>query len=80
MLSVVANRQRERIMTTRSPIPVTATHDILQRYAPPIKAGTRGEITDVGGASTVSYTVMFWPAGGGAVTLRDLGRMDLREA
>ena len=67
-------------MTTRSPIPVTATHDILQRYAPPIKAGTRGEITHIGGASTVSYTVMFWPADGGPVTLCDLCRMDLREA
>jgi hypothetical protein len=67
-------------MTTRSPIPVTATHDILQRYAPPIKAGTPGAITHVGGASTVSYTVMFWPADGGVVTLRDLCRMDLREA
>ena len=67
-------------MTTRSPIPVTATHDILQRYSPPIKAGTRGEITHIGGASTVSYTVRFWPAGGAAVTLCDLGRMDLQEA
>ena len=66
-------------MTTGSPIPVVATHDILQRYSPPIKAGTRGQITDVGGASTVSYTVMFWPSGGAAVTLHNLGRMDLRE-
>jgi len=67
-------------VSTRSPIPVTATHDILQRYSPLIKAGTRGEITYVGGASTVSYTVMFWPSDGGAVTLHNLGRMDLREA
>jgi hypothetical protein len=67
-------------MTTLPPIPVTATHDIVQRYAPPIKAGTRGEITHVGGASAASYTVTFWPAGSGAVTLHDLGRMDLREA
>ena len=67
-------------MTATMPIPVTATHDIQQRSSPPIKAGTPGEITDVGGASTVSYTVMFRPPEGDTVTLRDLGRMDLREA
>jgi len=69
-------------MTLRTPIPVTATHDIRQRFAPPIKAGTPGEITDVGGASTVSYTVTFWPSDlvGGPITLRDLSRTDLREA
>ena len=67
-------------MTPRSSIPVIATHDILQRYSPPIKAGTRGEITSVGGASTVSYTVVFWPSDGAVVTLRDLSRMDLQEA
>jgi len=66
-------------VTLPAPIPVKATHDILQRFAPPIKAGTRGEITDVGGASTVAYTVMFWPAGGKPVTLRGLCRIDLRE-
>ena len=67
-------------MTATAPIRVTATHDIQQRSSPPIKAGTPGAITDVGGASTVSYTVMFWPSDGGVVTLRDLGRMDLQEA
>jgi len=67
-------------MTATMPIPVIATHDIQQRYSPPVKAGTPGAITDVGGASTVSYTVMFWPSEGDTVTLRDLGRMDLREA
>jgi hypothetical protein len=45
-------------MTATMPIPVIATHDIQQRSSPPIKAGTPGAITDVGGASTVSYTVM----------------------
>ena len=67
-------------MTATMPIPVTATHDIQQRFSPPIKAGTLGEITDVGGASTVSYTVMFRPSDGGVATLRDLGRMDLQES
>jgi len=63
-----------------TPIPVRATHDILQRFSPPIKAGTPGQITDLGGASTVSYTVMFWTPDSGAVTLRDLCRTDLRDA
>ncbi len=67
-------------MTLLAPIPVTATHDILQGQAPPIKAGTPGEITDLPGASGVSYTVMFRPTGGGTVTVRDLCRIDLREA
>jgi hypothetical protein len=67
-------------MTATGPIRVTATHDIQQRSSPTIKAGTPGEITDVGGSSTVSYTVTFWPSDGVTVTLRDLGRMDLHEA
>jgi hypothetical protein len=66
-------------MTATAPIRVIATHDICQRVSPLVKAGTPGEITDVGGASTVGYTVMFWPSDGGSVTLHDLGRMDLRE-
>ena len=65
-------------MTLPTPIPVRATHDLLQRFAPLIKAGTPGEITDVGGASTVSYTVTFWPTEG-PVTLHDLWRTDLQE-
>ena len=66
-------------MTATAPIRVTATHDICQRLSPQVRAGTPGEITDVGGASSVSYTVMFWPSDSGPVTLHDLGRMDLRE-
>ena len=67
-------------MTTGSPIQVRAARDIVQRHSPPIKAGTPGEITDVGGVSTVSYTVRFWPADGNPVTLHDLDRTDLQEA
>ena len=63
-----------------TPIPVRATHDILQRFSPPIKAGTLGQITNLGGASTVSYTVTFWTSDSGTVTLRDLYRTDLRDA
>ena len=66
-------------MTATAPIRVIATHDIRQRFDPPIKAGTPGEIIDVGGASAVSYTVMFRLPGGGVLTVRDLSRMDLHE-
>jgi hypothetical protein len=66
-------------MTATAPIRVIATHDICLRFSPRVRAGTPGEITDVGGASSVSYTVMFHPSDGSAVTLHDLGRMDLRE-
>lgn len=66
-------------MTATAPIRVVATHDIRQRFDPPIKAGTPGEIIDVGGAPAVSYTVVFRLPDGGLMTLRDLSRMDLRE-
>jgi hypothetical protein len=68
-------------MMPRSPIPVRAAHDLLQRFAPPIKAGTPGEIIDWSENGLYSYTVTFWAAelSGGAVTLRDLSRADLKE-
>jgi len=69
-------------MMPRSPIPVRAAHDLLQRFAPPIKAGTPGEIVDMAENGLYSYTVTFHAAelNGGAATLRDLCRTDLSEA
>jgi hypothetical protein len=69
-------------MMPRSPIPVKAAHDLLQRFAPPIKAGTPGEIVDMRENGLYSYTVTFRAAevAGGTVTLRDLCRADLKEA
>jgi len=66
----------------QSTIPVRAAHDLLQRFSPPIKAGTPGEIVAMTGMGLYSYTVTFWASdlAGGSATLRDLCRTDLREA
>jgi len=66
----------------QSTIPVRAAHDLLQRFSPPIKAGTPGEIVAMTGMGLYSYTVTFWGSdlAGGSATLRDLCRTDLREA
>lgn len=68
-------------MMPRSPIPVKAAHDLLQRFSPPVKAGTPGEIVDMSENGLYSYTVTFRAAEstGGTVTLRDLCRTDLRD-
>ena len=66
-------------MASTARIGITANHDICQRFSPLVRAGTPGEITDVGGASSVSYTVKFWPSDGGSIILHDVSRMDLRE-
>jgi hypothetical protein len=69
-------------MTPQSTIPVKAAHDLLQRFSPPIKAGTPGEIVSMTGTGLYSYTVTFSSPDliGGSVTLRDLCRTDLQEA
>ena len=69
-------------MTQQSTIPVKAAHDLLQRFSPPIKAGTPGEIVSMTGMGLYSYTVTFWSSdlAGGSATLRDLCRTDLQEA
>lgn len=69
-------------MTPQSTIPVRAAHDLLQRFSPPIKAGTPGEIIAMTGMGLYSYTVTFWASdlAGGSATLRDLCRTDLQEA
>ncbi len=69
-------------MTQQSTIPVKAAHDLLQRFSPPIKAGTPGEIVSMTGMGLYSYTVTFRSPdlAGGSVTLRDLCRTDLQEA